>query len=115
MFRAYFTEGLNIGERSVIAGISETSGLDAEELKKALDEGRFLPRLKAAREEGEAIGLTGVPTFIANGNTKSSGHKTPMFSATCSRKSSLKIPSESRSVGKITFFYCGFYLPFRNI
>ncbi len=77
IFHAYFTEGLNIGDRGVIAGISESCGLDRDELQRALDERRFLPRLEAARNEGEAIGLTGVPTFIVDRKYKIVGAQNP--------------------------------------
>ena len=77
LFHAYFTEGLDIGEPGVIAGIAKKCALDPAELKTALETGRYRPRLEAAREEGNHIGLTGVPTFLINSRYQIVGAQDP--------------------------------------
>ncbi|MCX6637639.1 MAG: DsbA family protein [Acidobacteria bacterium] len=42
------------------------SGLDAGDMMKAISEKRYRSRLAEARQEGEKINLSGVPTFIIN-------------------------------------------------
>ncbi len=86
VFYSYFTEGLDIGKFDVIAAAAEKSGLDREgraDLRKALDEERYRPRLEDARREGEAIGLTGVPTFIVNKKYKITGAQEPAVFREC--------------------------------
>jgi predicted DsbA family dithiol-disulfide isomerase len=80
VFHAYFTEGLNIGDFDVIAGLAEKSGLQRaarDDLRKAIDTGRYKARLESGRKEGEEIGLTGVPTFILNGQFMIVGAQDP--------------------------------------
>jgi predicted DsbA family dithiol-disulfide isomerase len=70
IFAVYFTEGLDIGNLEVIADIAGKSGLDKSRVLEAIKNGRYAPRLISAREEGQSINLTGVPTFIIEGKYK---------------------------------------------
>jgi len=64
LFAAYFSHGLDIGNIDVLAMITKDAGLDAEAMKQALQGGKYLPRLEAAKEESAVRGVTGVPTFF---------------------------------------------------
>ena len=66
IFHAYFTEALNIGDVEILSMVTARCGLDAVDMKNALKDHTFKPRLDDAREKGELITLTGVPTFIIN-------------------------------------------------
>ena len=70
MFRAYFTESLDIGNPEVIAAVSDRSGLDGKEMIAAVNDGRYASRLDESRREGQMIGLTGIPLFIVNNQYK---------------------------------------------
>ena len=70
MFRAYFTESLDIGNPDVIVAIAAKSGLDGKETMAAVNDGRYASRLDEARREGQMIGLTGIPLFIVNNQYK---------------------------------------------
>lgn len=70
IFHAYFTEALDIGILDVIAAVAKKSGLDDVDIRKSLKDGRYSKRLEQARKEGQAINLTGVPTFIINAKHK---------------------------------------------
>jgi len=70
MFRFYFTEAYDIGSIGVITSVATESGLDAGGMMNAISEKRYRPRLTQARQEGEKINLTGVPTFIITGKYK---------------------------------------------
>jgi predicted DsbA family dithiol-disulfide isomerase len=73
IFHAYFTCGRDIGNREVLAAVARESSLDDLEMRRALEDHRYLPRLSHARKEGELINLTGVPTFIVEGKYKITG------------------------------------------
>ena len=64
VFRAYFSENLNIGNQTVIAELAGEVGLDPDELNLALESNHYQKRLSdntlAARERG----VDGVPTFF---------------------------------------------------
>lgn len=64
MFKAYWQEHRNIGLREVVLEVGAESGLDAEELAKALDDGRYEAEMAAVYDECGQYGINGVPTFI---------------------------------------------------
>lgn len=70
VFRAYFTDNLDIGDNQVILDLAREEGLNVEELTAALKEGRYTARLEEAREEANQYGVNAVPTFIINGKPK---------------------------------------------
>ena len=67
VLQAYFGAGLDIGDLDVILELGREAGLDAAELRQALEAGTYLPRLREMQEEASAAGVTGVPTFILGG------------------------------------------------
>lgn len=73
LFRAYFHEGRNIGEREVMLEAAVASGIDRGEAERFLnsDEGRaeVMEELEKARRSG----ISGVPTFMVNGQPVISG------------------------------------------
>ncbi len=64
LFRAYFREGRDLGDRDTLADIADGAGLDAAMIRRLLateaDEDDIRARDAHARERG----VTGVPTFI---------------------------------------------------
>ena len=70
MFYTYFTESKDIGSLDVLTESARACGLDTDELLKALKERRYADRLEESKKEAGKIHLTGVPTFIINGETK---------------------------------------------
>jgi predicted DsbA family dithiol-disulfide isomerase len=70
MFRAYFTNGLDIGNPDIIAAIAKKSGLDEKETLSAVGDDRYQPRLDKARREGQLLGLTGIPLFVIENKYK---------------------------------------------
>lgn len=70
VFRAYFSELLDIGNPDVLVKLATEAGLDAAELQDALNTGRYTQRLQQAREEAEKHSITAVPTFIIEGKHK---------------------------------------------
>ncbi len=64
VFEAYFMEGRNIGDKSVILDIAQELGLNTDELSSSLDEHRYHGRLQEVRMEKTRLGVIGTPTFI---------------------------------------------------
>jgi predicted DsbA family dithiol-disulfide isomerase len=64
LFRAYFVEGRNIGDRSVLTAIAEAAGMDTALVSQLLasDADRELVRQEV--DLAQQMGVTGVPTFI---------------------------------------------------
>jgi predicted DsbA family dithiol-disulfide isomerase len=68
MFRAYFVESQNIGDIDTLIQIAERVGLPADEARAVLTERRFKAEVDADWQRSSAFGITGVPTFVANGH-----------------------------------------------
>lgn len=64
LFRAYFTDGANLGDRDTLRACAERAGLDAEATTAALDSDIYEPALEDRLERAAALGITAVPTFV---------------------------------------------------
>ena len=64
VFKAYFSDLRDIGSRDVILELGKECGLDAEDLARALDENRYVERLRAVTQEARSQGINSAPTFI---------------------------------------------------
>jgi predicted DsbA family dithiol-disulfide isomerase len=67
VYRAYFVHDLNIGSPEVLADIAEGLSLDTEDLLRALRDGRFRELVERQYDEARRVGVTAVPTFVAEG------------------------------------------------
>ena len=67
LFRAYFTEGRNIGDPRILRDVAQTAGIPAGRLEQAWSDAAYEERLARDREAAGRIGITGIPTFIVDG------------------------------------------------
>lgn len=65
LFRAYFVDGLNIGDAKVLADLAASIGLSRDAALEVLEKGTFKARVDADWEKSHQYGVTGVPTFVA--------------------------------------------------
>lgn len=61
--RAYFTEGLPVGEPEVLARLAVEAGLPEDEVAGLLAGDRFAEAVRADEREAAALGIGGVPFF----------------------------------------------------
>ena len=64
MFKAYWQDHRNIGDRQVVLDVARASGLDASALEAAMVDGRYTQELADVYDECARYGINGVPTFI---------------------------------------------------
>lgn len=64
LFRAYFVEGRDIGDRTVLLEIAEASGLDREMTERLLNSDADTADIRARDAHARERGVTGVPTFV---------------------------------------------------
>ncbi|HKD69431.1 MAG TPA: DsbA family oxidoreductase [Candidatus Binataceae bacterium] len=64
VYRAYFHDLANIGDRGVLLELAVKAGLDVAALDQALAEDRYAMRLKNTTLVAHQRGISGVPTFI---------------------------------------------------
>lgn len=68
LFEAYWDDYRDIGDVDVIAEVAEDVGLDAEEIREAATDEEWADRLEEQFQEARDRGVTGVPTFAADGH-----------------------------------------------
>ncbi|QGQ23932.1 DsbA family oxidoreductase [Gimesia benthica] len=66
LFRAYFTEGRDIGKREALIDVGSETGLDRQAAESMLDSDEGLDVISNAREMSNQYGVDGVPFFIIN-------------------------------------------------
>ena len=64
IYRAYFNDGENIGDASVVARLAGEAGLDAAEVADAIRSPKYEMRLKNNSLAANQRGVSGVPTFF---------------------------------------------------
>jgi predicted DsbA family dithiol-disulfide isomerase len=64
LFRLYFEEGRDVGDRALLVEVARECGMDGEVVKQAFAEGRDVEAVQAEIAQAQAIGVTGVPFFI---------------------------------------------------
>jgi len=67
IFRAYFVDGLDIGDKDVLAGLAASVGLSREAALEVLEKRTFKDAVDADWDKSRKYGVTGVPTFVAAG------------------------------------------------
>jgi predicted DsbA family dithiol-disulfide isomerase len=73
LFKANFTEALDIGDRKVLARLAGEIGLDADDIEARLASDRDLDAVQAEIAEAGRMGIEGVPFFIIGGRYGVSG------------------------------------------
>ena len=73
LFRAYFTQGVDIGDIEHLARIAGEAGFDAFRAKSMLASGEGRAAVAAADQRARAMGISGVPFFIFNQRLAVSG------------------------------------------
>ncbi len=64
LLSAHFEKAQDIGDHDVLVGIGTAVGLDAGEIRAALDEGRYRDAVQADITQAARIGVTAVPFFV---------------------------------------------------
>ena len=77
LFRAYFTEGLDIGKNEVLAKVAADAGLSEEDARRFLESDQGRDEVLEEEREGLRRGLNGVPFFVINGIPAFSGAQRP--------------------------------------
>ncbi len=66
IFKAYFTDLENIGDINVLAQLADETGIDGEEVRRALDDRRYEAQVDEGIAWSRQIGVTAIPTFVFN-------------------------------------------------
>ncbi|MBE7701610.1 DsbA family oxidoreductase [Oerskovia sp. Sa1BUA8] len=77
LLKAYFEQGRHVGRIDELAALATDVGLDADEVRAALESGEFEDAVEQDIEQARAYGISGVPFFVFNGRYGVSGAQDP--------------------------------------
>ena len=77
LFRAYFTEGLDIADTDTLTRLGKEIGLDEGDIQEALTDNRYAELIRNDIEEAQALGIRGVPFFVFDRKYGVSGAQPP--------------------------------------
>lgn len=77
LYRAHFTDGVDVGSRDALAALAGEVGLDAAEARRFLDSDERVAELTTELETARQIGVSSVPTFVLAGKYAVTGAQEP--------------------------------------
>jgi predicted DsbA family dithiol-disulfide isomerase len=77
VFRAYFAEGRDISQTTVLFDVVAGAGLNRRRAEAILNSDEGLAAIRAAEEQARRAGVQGVPHFLINGTLALSGAREP--------------------------------------
>ncbi len=66
IFRTYFTDSLDIRDRTTLAGLAGEVGLSARDAMTVLESGAYGQEVRTDEREAAELGIDGVPFFVIN-------------------------------------------------
>ena len=73
LYKAYFTEQRSVFDVESLVSLAVEEGLDATEVREALESDRYVDAIRRDLEEARMLGVTGVPFFVIDGRYGISG------------------------------------------
>lgn len=73
LFKAYFEEGADIGNREILVKLGSEIGLHEDEISRVLDSEQFSEAVRRDESEAQTLGIRGVPFFVLNNKYGISG------------------------------------------
>jgi predicted DsbA family dithiol-disulfide isomerase len=73
LFKAYFTDGIDIGDEHELASVASEWGMDSSEVLQFLKSDKGVEQVRELEEKAYNLEITGVPFFIFNGKSAVSG------------------------------------------
>lgn len=77
LLKAYFVEGRHIGKIDELVALAAEVGLDADEVRTALEAGTYADDVAADIAQAGAYGIQGVPFYVFDGKYGVSGAQAP--------------------------------------
>lgn len=77
LYRAHFSEGLNVADSDTLLKLAEDLGLDVERAEAELESGEHTNAVRSDVRDARSLGITGVPFFVVGGKFGISGAQPP--------------------------------------
>lgn len=66
LFKAYFTDGADVGDQEVLVAAAVSTGLDGEAAREVLETGRYAQDVRDAERLWQSRGINSVPAVVIN-------------------------------------------------
>jgi len=66
LFRKVYAEGQDVSQWEILRAAAAEAGLDADEMQRAVESGKYTADVAAQVERAYQMGVTGVPTYVIN-------------------------------------------------
>jgi predicted DsbA family dithiol-disulfide isomerase len=66
LFTAYWSQGQDIGDLDVLAGIAGAAGLDPDKARAALESDAYADQVRVSTRAAARVGVTGVPAWVVD-------------------------------------------------
>jgi predicted DsbA family dithiol-disulfide isomerase len=63
-YKAFWENGVNLGDTHILRGLAEEVGLDPDELQVHLDQGTYNKQTRDQYDEALKLGIRAIPSFI---------------------------------------------------
>jgi len=73
LHKAFFTDGIHIGEHENLISLGEEVDLDTDEIKEVLSSDKYSEEVRSDEATAQQLGITGVPFFVFNNQYGVSG------------------------------------------
>lgn len=73
LFRKYFFDGIDLSNNENLISAAEEAGLNADATRQFLNSTEGVAEVRKEEQEGRAMGISAVPTFVVNGEIIASG------------------------------------------
>lgn len=73
LFKAYFTDGRDLGDVRALAEVAALAGLDATQIEKFLKSNEGIEEVRILEEKAYDLGISGVPHFVFGDELEISG------------------------------------------
>ena len=73
LYKAYFTEQRSIFDLDSLLALANDQGFDTQEVREALEAGRYVDDVRRDLNEARSLGVNGVPFFVLDGRYGISG------------------------------------------
>ncbi|GGO34716.1 DsbA family oxidoreductase [Deinococcus humi] len=73
LLSAYMSEGQHVGDVETLVTLAEQVGLNAPEVRTALESGKYAGAVRQDEAQAQALGISGVPFFVLGGKYGVSG------------------------------------------
>lgn len=90
LLKAYFTDGVHIGDPDALTECAVDVGFDRAEIEQFLESDRGVSEVQAELEEARTNGIAAVPTYVLNGQWAIPGAQDPETFAQVLRKMAAK-------------------------